>query len=139
MSTMEYHYQTMGRILSHLVSAGLSRIDFDESDAMDIMTHRIGDEEEVLKTFADVLHWLNDEGLIRVKSIQEFDGGYAFNAVQLTSKGIAIIQAKPEDPELGESIEKKLAEPGATDAATYTKIGAFVGGVIAAGIQTLSG
>ncbi|GEM_PF-1358531 len=139
MSTMEYHYQTMGRILSHLVSAGLSRINFDDSDAMDIMTHRIGDEEEVLKTFADVLYWLNDEGLIRVKSIQEFDGGYAFNGVQLTSKGIAIIQAKPTDPGLGESIEKKLAEPGNTDATTYTKIGAFVGGVIAGGIQTLSG
>lgn len=82
---------------------------------------------------------LNDEGLIRVKSIQEFDGGYAFNGVQLTSRGIAIIQAKPKDPDLGESIEKKLSEPGDTDAATYTKIGAFVGGVIAAGIQTLAG
>ncbi|OWV98756.1 hypothetical protein [Rhizobium sp. R693] len=139
MSTMDYHYQTMGRILSYLVEAGLSRVDFGGGDAMDIMTHRIGDEDDVLKTFADVLHWLNDEGLIRVRSIQEFDGGYAFNGVQLTSKGIAIIQAKPKDPELGESIEKKLAEPGDTDAAIYTKIGAFVGGAIAAGIQTLAG
>ncbi|MGO7205026.1 hypothetical protein ACCT30_28105 [Rhizobium ruizarguesonis] len=75
MSTIEYHYQTMGRILSHLVSAGLSRIIFDDSDAMDIIAHRISGEEEVLQTFADVLYWLNDEGLIRVKSAQEFDGG----------------------------------------------------------------
>ncbi|MBY3544791.1 hypothetical protein HFN69_21980 [Rhizobium laguerreae] len=70
MSTMEDHYQTMGRILSHLVEAGLSRVDFDGGDATDIIMHRIGDEEDVLKTFADVLHWLNDEGLIRVKSIR---------------------------------------------------------------------
>jgi hypothetical protein len=139
MSTMEYHYQTMGRILSNLVKAGLSRVNFDDSDAMEIMTHRIGNEEEVLQTFADVLHWLNDERLIRVKSIQEFDGGYAFNGVQLTSKGIAIIQAKPKDAELGESIEKTLAKPGTLDASVYTKIGSFVGGLIGGGIQALSG
>ncbi|MGO8572847.1 hypothetical protein ACC870_38610, partial [Rhizobium ruizarguesonis] len=51
-------------ILSHLVSACLSRINFDDSDAMDIIAHRISVEEEVLQTFADVLYWLNDEGLI---------------------------------------------------------------------------
>lgn len=56
MSTMEYHYQTMGRILSHLINAGPSRIDFENSDAMEIMTYRICDEEDVLKTFANVLY-----------------------------------------------------------------------------------
>ena len=65
MSKIDYHYQTMGRILSHLVQQGLKRVDFDDSDAMKIMTERHGDEEEVLQTFADVLHWMNDEGLIR--------------------------------------------------------------------------
>ncbi|WP_028734635.1 hypothetical protein [Rhizobium leguminosarum] len=113
MSTIEYHYQTMGGILSHLVGAGLSRINLDDSDAMDIMTI--------------------------ASAMRKKSGGYAFHGIQLTSKGIAIIQTKPKDPELGESIEKKLAEPGNTDAATYTKIGAFVGGVIAGGIRTLSG
>ncbi|MBB6305531.1 hypothetical protein [Rhizobium leucaenae] len=54
------------------------------------MTERIDDEEDVLKTFADVLHWMNDEGLIPVRSIQVFDGGYAYNGVQLTSKGVPI-------------------------------------------------
>ncbi|UIK04818.1 hypothetical protein [Neorhizobium galegae] len=139
MSTMEYHYQTMGRILSHLVNAGLSRVDFANSDAMDIMTHRIGDEEEVLKTFADVLHWMNDEGLIRVRSIQEFDGGYAFNGVQLTSKGVSIVQAKPGDPDLGESIEKKVSEKGELEASVYTKIGSFVGGLIGGATQAMAG
>lgn len=40
-------------------------------------------------------------------------------------------QAYPKDPERGESIEEKFAQLGDTDAATYTKIGAFVCGVIA--------
>ncbi|WP_210214309.1 hypothetical protein, partial [Sinorhizobium meliloti] len=139
MSTIEYHYETMGRILSHLVNAGLSRVDFEPSDAMDIMTHRIGDEEDVVNAFADVLHWMKDEGLIRVASVQEFDGGYAFNGVQLTSKGIAAIQAKPTDPELGESIEKKVGEKGELDISVYTKIGSFVGGLIGGATQALSG
>ncbi|MES4992416.1 hypothetical protein ACTJJ7_11310 [Phyllobacterium sp. 22229] len=139
MSTIDYHYQTMGRILSHLVQQGFKRVDFDASDAMDIMTERRGDEEEVLKTFADVLHWMRDEGLIRVGTIQEFDGGFAFSGVQLTSKGIAVIQAKPNDPELGESIEKKVSDNGSLDASAYTKIGSFVGGLIGGAAQALAG
>lgn len=139
MSTMEYHYQTMGRILSHLIQKGFSRVDFDESDAMDIMTERWGSEEEVLQTFADVLHWMDSEGLIRVANIQEYDGGYAFSGVQLTSKGIAAIQAKPADPELGDSIEKKVSEGGDLDASVYTKIGSFVGGLLGGAVQTMSG
>ncbi|NLS20323.1 hypothetical protein HGP16_27720 [Rhizobium sp. P40RR-XXII] len=139
MSTIEYHYQTMGRILSYLVNAGLSRVDFDPSDAMDIMTHRIGDEEEVLRTFADVLYWMKDEGLIRVRRIQEFDGGYAFNGVQLTSKGVSIVQTKPNDPDLGESIEKKVSVKGELEASVYTKIGSFVGGLIGGATQAMSG
>ncbi|MBB2707759.1 MULTISPECIES: hypothetical protein [Rhizobium] len=139
MSTMEYHYQTIGRILSHLINAGLSRVDFDESDAMDVMTHRIGDEEAVLRTFADVLHWMNDEGLIRVRSIQEYEGGYAFNGVQLTAKGVSVVQTKPNDPDLGESIEKKVSDKGELDASVYTKIGSFVGGLIGGAAQAMSG
>ncbi|GCA52815.1 hypothetical protein GOA99_22855 [Sinorhizobium meliloti] len=139
MSKMEYHYQTMGRILSFLVQKGFSRVDFDESDAMEILTERWGSEEEVLQTFADVLRWMNNEGLIRVSNIQEYEGGYAFSGVQLTSKGVAIIQVKPNDPELGESIEKKISESGSLEASVYTKIGSFVGGVIGGVTQALSG
>lgn len=103
------------------------------------MTERHGDEEEVLQTFADVLHWMNDEGLIRVGQVQEYDGGFAFSGVQLTSRGIAVIQAKPNDPELGESIEKKVSETKSLDASAYTKIGSFVGGLIGGATQALSG
>lgn len=139
MSTIDYHYQTMGRILSHLVHQGLKRVDFDTSDAMDIMTERRGDEEEVIETFADVLHWMLNEGLVRVYSVQEFDGGFAFSGVQLTSRGVAAIQAKPNDPALGESIEKTVNDKGALDANAYTKMGSFIGGLIGGATQALSG
>jgi hypothetical protein len=139
MSTIEYHYEIMGRILSHLVNAGLSRVDFEPSDAMDIMTHRVGDEDDVVNAFADVLHWMKDEGLIRVGSVQEFDGGYAFNSVQLSSKGIVVVQTKPTDPELGDSIETRVGDKGELDISVYTKIGSFVGGLIGGATQALSG
>ncbi|MEI8703407.1 MAG: hypothetical protein E5Y79_09605 [Mesorhizobium sp.] len=141
MATIEYHYQTMGRILSHLINQGLARVDFEPADAMEIMTERWGSEEEVLATFADVLHWMRSEGLIRTTAVQEYDGGYAFSGVQLTSKGIAAIQAKPDDAELGETIEKKVTESaeGSLDPSIYTKIGAFVGGFTGGFTQSISG
>jgi len=42
MSTMEYHYQTMRRILSYIIQKSFSRVD------MDIMKEWRGNEEEVL-------------------------------------------------------------------------------------------
>ena len=72
------------------------------------------------------------EGLIRASTVSEYEGGYNFMGVQLTAKGIAVIKAKPDDAELGESIEKKVTESESEsadlDASLYTKIGSFVGG-----------
>jgi hypothetical protein len=131
-STIEYHYETIGRILAHLINRGLSRVDLEATDAMEIMTVRQGDEEEVLATFADCLHWMKDEGLIRVSQFQEYDGGYYFNGVQLTSTGIALIRTDPHDDELGGSIEKRVTESKGGDlgSSIYTKIGEFVGSAL---------
>lgn len=139
MATIDYHYETMGRILSYLIQQGLKRVDFDNSDAMEIMTERHGDEEEVIQTFADVLHWMLSEGLIRAHSVQEYDGGFAFSGVQLTSRGVAAIQATPNDPALGESIEKTVNDKGSLDSNTYSKIGSFIGGFVGGVTQALSG
>lgn len=140
-SRMDYHYETIGRVLSHLVGQGLGRVDLDPSDAFEIMAHTIGDEDEVLKTFSDVLHWMHDEGLIRTTSIQGLtDTAYAFNGVQLTSRGIAIVQAKPNDPELGESIERTVAQArGNLEASFFTKAGSFVGGLLGGFTKSISG
>jgi hypothetical protein len=130
MSNIEYHYQTIGRVLAHLVDRGLRRVDLDSEDAMVIMTERWGDEEEVVAVFADVLQWMIAERLIRASSVAEYDGGYDFIGVQLTSRGISVIQADLDDAKPGETIERTIAKRGAAglDAPTYTKIGSFVGG-----------
>jgi hypothetical protein len=84
---------------------------------------------------------MHDEGLIRAANIQEYDGGYAYMGVQLTSKGIAVLRAKPDDAELGESVEKTVSEvhPGELDASLFTKIGSFVGGVAGGFTKAISG
>lgn len=141
MSTIEYHYQTVGRILVHLVENGLRRVDLEPSDAMDIMTERRGDEEEVLQAFSDCLQWMIAEGLVRAHDVQEYDGGYIFSGVQLTSAGIAMIKAKPQDSEIGASIEERVAEQADNpmDASVYTKIGEFVGSALGGLTKSLAG
>ncbi|TPK88666.1 MULTISPECIES: hypothetical protein [unclassified Mesorhizobium] len=141
MASLAYHYETMGRLLEHLVAGGLRRIDLETSDAMDIMTHRIGDEEEVLATFNDVVVWMLDEGLIRASSIQQTgELTTAFNGVQLASKGISLIQQKPDDSELGGSIEEKLTggKKGELSTSVYVKIGSFVGGAVGGFTKAIS-
>lgn len=141
MSDIEYHYQTIGRILAHLINRGLSRVDFDATDAMEIMTERHGDEDQVLSTFSDCLHWMKDEGLVRVATIHEYDGGYDFIGIQLTSAGIALIRSDPEDAEIGVSIERRVTESRGADLGSpvYTRIGEFVGGAIGGFTKSISG
>lgn len=141
MSVMEYHYQTMGRVLVYLVSRGLARVDFEESDAMEIMTERWGDEEEVLQAFADCLKWMLAEGLIRAENVTEYEGGYLFSGVQLTSAGIAVIRRNPQDPDIGPSIEDRVSRNADSpmEASVYTKIGEFVGSALGGLAKSLSG
>ena len=96
------------------------------------MTERRGDEEKVLAAFSDCLHWMINEGLIRVEKIHEYDGGYDFVGIQLTAAGITLIRQDTEDPEIGGSIETRVNESGGDDlgSSIYTKIGEFVGGAM---------
>ncbi len=105
------------------------------------MTHRIGGEEEVLATFNDALYWMLDEGLIRVANKSETLGGtLLLVGVQLTSKGIAVIQTKIDDPEIGESIERAATEAkGGLEPSHYTNIGSFVGGILGGFTKSISG
>lgn len=136
MSDLEYHYETIGRILDHLVANGLNRLHFEGGEAFDILTDRNGDEDEVLATFNDVLHWMNDEGLIRCSSIQGCPGCDVFNGVQLTSKGLAIIQHG--NVINGGSVQETLvaSEKGSLSSDIYQKIGNFVGGAAGGFLQT---
>jgi hypothetical protein len=141
MSAIEYHYQTIGRILAFLINKELARVDLEPADAMEIMTERRGDEEEVLATFSDCLHWMHDEGLIRVSKIHEYKGGYDFMGVQLASTGINLIKRNPNDIEIGASIEKRVTESAGADlgSSMYTKIGEFVGSALGGFTKSISG
>ena len=139
-STLEYHYETIGRILVHLINHGLSRLNLDQSDAMQILTdeHR-GTPEQVVADFFDCLDWLHDEGLIRVDEVVRHLNNQTFRGVQLTSKGIAVIKADPGDPDMGTNIEKRVTESKGADlgASIYGKIGKFVASTFAGSAKSL--
>ena len=130
---LDYHFQTIGFILKDLLDHGLRKVEYSEENSMEVMLYREGDENEVHATFNDVLHWMINEGLIRADSIQTGDVCDYFVGVQLTSKGIAVVQAKPpEGSDLDQSIKKTIQEPpkGGLGADVYGKIGSFVGGIL---------
>jgi hypothetical protein len=136
-SIIEYHYQTIGRIIVHLVEKGLMRVDLESSDVFDIMTERWGDEDVVIQTFADVVHWMNDEGIIRIRTVQGFDHGFCFSGVQLTAKGLAIIGVRQESN--GDSIKKIVESKPGLDSAAYGKIGELVGGLLGGFTKSMAG
>lgn len=134
MSDLHYHNELIGRITAHLVEKGLRRVDIDPGDAFPIMVETRGDEEDAIDTFFDILHWMKDEGLIRVASIQGTGFGEIWNGVQLTAKAIAAVQS-PQEILGGKSIEATVQEKkGSIDSDTFHKIadavGGFVGGIV---------
>ena len=140
MAYLEYHYETMGRILAHLVENGLTRVNIETTDAMVIMTEKRGDEEAVYKTFADVFHWMSEEGLIRHgKTYDTHNQGFCFLGVQLTSLGLAVINTKITNSEIGATIEQTITQKpeGGLSSETYGKIGSLVGGIIGGAAQSL--
>jgi len=133
MSKMDFHNEVMGRILAYLIEQGLSRVNFVPQQVPTILGGGDIKDAGLQRTFADVVQWMTDEGLVRVRAVSfDMSGAASFMGVQLTSRGIAVIQAKPDDPDLGESIEQKVTEKreGGLDAHTFTKIGSMVGGIL---------
>ena len=142
-SKLDYHYYTLGRILFFLAENGLSKIDFNPSNAMEVMDYREGNEEDVLKAFSGVLRFMIKEGVIRADNIQEYEGGYFFNGVQLTSKGLVLVQtnASTIDTALTGSISANTASAPAlsTDTSYYGKWGEFAGSLIASATKSFGG
>lgn len=140
-SALDYHHYTLGRILFYLAKQGLRRTNFDQSDAMEIMDYRKGDEAEVVAVFHDVLLFMDSEGIIRVSHYQPHSGGYYFNGVQLTAKGLQLIQADPSkiDNSLKGSIVANTASPEVTsiDNSYYNKWGEFAGSFLASITKSL--
>lgn len=139
---LDYHYQTIGFILKDLLDHGLRKVDYSDENSMEVMLYREGVEEEVHATFNDVIHWMIAEGLIRADKIQDGDPCDYFSGVQLTAKGIAVVEAKPpEQSELKQSIVKTIQNPakGELGADVYVKIGSAVGGLLGGFVQAIGG
>ncbi len=84
--------------------------------------------------------WMLGEGLIRARNVRERDEQTAyFSDVQLTSKGIAILQSRTNDDSLGETVEETFGktEKGELTPDVYAKIGSFVGAAAGGFIQSL--
>jgi hypothetical protein len=130
-SKLDYHFETMGRILAHLVSNGVRKVNLGSADAMGIMTYREGDESEVLATFRDAIDYLIAEGLVRADNRNvSLDGRYKFLGVQLTGAGVKAVQV-PHTKELGGSIAETVESPKTKkDSSFYQKIGELIGGVV---------
>lgn len=103
------------------------------------MDFRKGDEEDVLKV-CDVLIFMIKEDVIRAQNVQEYDGGYGFFGVQLTSKGLSLINAKAETSQISGSITETIKEnsKAASSDTPYAKWGEFVGGLLGSLTNTLS-
>jgi hypothetical protein len=137
---IDYHYYILGRVLFELAAQGLKRVDFDSSSAFEIMDYRHGDEEDVLQDFCDVLHFMINEKIISARSIQEFDGGYAFNGVQLTSKGLQLVNEKAGLSEIrGSIVENATATQSNNQSAPYAKWGEFIGGLLGSFTNSIGG
>ena len=136
---LEYHYQTLGRVLVHLLGCGLARIELRPNDAWEIMTERRGHDYEVAPTFRDVVRWMEAEGLVRYDKLHETtDGAFLFTGVQLTSRGLAVAQ-QPHKADLGGSIRDRVKPAEPLDASVYTKIGELVGSAVGGFTKSISG
>lgn len=136
MTKMERHYEMIGRLLAFLVSQGLARVVLQQSNARDILG---GGDGRAMRDFVDVVLWMAAEKLIRIETYND-GADFAFNRVQLTSKGIGLIQAKPDDAPLLASIEETVANNtgNGLDVSTYVKIGALVGSLLGGFTKSIS-
>ncbi|MGF1631253.1 MAG: hypothetical protein ACFCUT_17410 [Kiloniellaceae bacterium] len=131
MTRIERYYEMIGRLLAFLVSQGLAKVTLRSSNAREILSSDGADSDDDMSDFKDVVHWMASERLIRFSSYYQATS-FIFSEVQLTSRGISLIQATPDSTPLNASIEKTLTDnaEGGLDASTYTKIGALAGGLL---------
>jgi hypothetical protein len=111
----------VGRVIAKFVSEGLSSLAID-----------CGSPEAFLGipvdkgTFEAVINWMLDERILRAKQrIETFDGRLRLNGVQLTSKGLAIVQQPLPS---GDSIAKRV-QSNTGSGAFWSNIGELVGSI----------
>jgi len=130
---LDQHYEVVGRILVKMASLGLKRIeDIHHGNAVELFGKLSDSPTADSEVYQDVLEWTFAEDLLRRSSGgSKREGVYVFNNVQLTAKGIGVIEANPRG---GFGLSKSIKETEKTEADlspnVYAKIGSFVGGLL---------
>jgi hypothetical protein len=116
------HMAIVGQVIAKFVSEGLSSLAID-CEAPEAFLGIPVDKG----TFEAVINWLLDERILRARQrIETFDGRLRLNGVQLTSKGLAIVQQPLPS---GDSIAKRVQSNTGSSGAFWSNIGELVGSI----------
>ena len=125
----------IGRILAKLILGGLSRQTVSWKDVKQPQPDGTGD----LRYFVDVMHWLQNEGIITYHKAVTLTGD--FKLVQLTSKGLAAVEngtyGEGAEPTSIRAIVESTPDDGLTSP-TYGKIGSLIGGMLGGFTKSIS-
>jgi hypothetical protein len=122
---LDQHMAVVGQVIAKFVSEGLSSLEVDcgaPESFLGIPVDR--------RTFEAVINWMLDEGILRARERIEtldgtVDGRVRLNGVQLTSKGLAIVQQPLPS---GDNIAKRV-QSNTGGAAFWSSIGELVGSI----------
>ena len=130
-SKLDQHMAVVGQVMARFVSEGLlgQPIDTFAPEAF------LGVPADP-RTFEAVITWMLDEGIIRGKErVQTIDGRLRIIAVQLTSKGLAIVKHPLPG---GDTIEKRVqSQTGGNQ--FWSSIGDLVGGFAGGFTKSIAG
>jgi hypothetical protein len=124
---LDQHMAVVGQVIARFVSEGLlgQPIDTFAPEAF------LGAPVDT-KTFEAVITWMLDEGIIRGKErIETLDGRLRINGVQLTSKGLAIVQ---QPLPAGDNIAKRVQ----SHSGSWSSIGELVGSIAGSFTKSMS-
>ncbi len=138
-SPLDRHYELIGSILVRMASGGLERISVNFANVGKVLALNVPDSVTATN-YRDVLQWMLHEDLLWCDERSDKGGHWLFKNLQLTARGIAIIQERLPGGEgnMG-SIQAVAQQPhGELPPSFYTKAGSFVGGLLGGLTKTLS-
>lgn len=137
-SALDRHYEIIGRILLQISAGGLTRVDVNNTNVVEIFGS-LSDPSNQIEEYRDVFEWMFNEGVLTRRprpGREPPPGAFSFKDVQLTSKGLAIIGTEPTgSSDLTASIKNTSDEKPSPS--YFSKIGEFVGGVLGGWQKTL--
>lgn len=139
MNPIARSYNLVALIVEDLVAHGLAKVDYGPEDAWRVAKHLGSESWSDEDLFKDILSWMENEGIITIDNrYQPLSGGFQMRGVQLTAKGVALLQSDlPGEPGQG-NVEEALSQ-GNLEPERYTKIGAAIGAMLGSFTRTIVG